>query len=223
MSSIGTRNPLTDSNSPATFTRSGKSFAEAFRPLSHPIQVGYNAAKMLLRYVRQFFGAKPMSCVGHGKPAPVFTLPGMNGESFSLAAALKKGSVLAAFFKISCPVCQFTFPFLQRMYEMYGGEKVTLWAVSQDDSGDTRDFCKEFGVKFPALIDADGYPVSNQYGITNVPSIFLIAPDGKLIASGLGFDKKILEKMSKELAHYAGKPEHPLFRPGEIVPDYKPG
>jgi peroxiredoxin len=178
---------------------------------------------MLLHYVRQFFGTKPMSCVGHGKPAPVFTLPGMNGESFSLAAALKKGPVLAAFFKISCPVCQFTFPFLQRLYEMYGGEKAAIWAISQDDSEDTRGFCQEFGIKFPALIDAENYAVSNQYGLTNVPSIFLIGPDGKLIASSLGFDKNILGKISKELSHYSGKPEQPLFLPGEIVPDYKPG
>ena len=178
---------------------------------------------MLLHYVRQFFGAKPMSTVGVGKPAPVFTLPGMNGESFSLATALKNGPVLAAFFKISCPVCQFTFPFLERLFECYGCEKVAFWAISQDDPDDTKDFCKEFGVKFPALIDADSYTASNQYGLTNVPSIFLIAPDGKLIASSLGFDKKILEKISKELANYSGKPERPLFRPGEIIPDYKPG
>jgi peroxiredoxin len=178
---------------------------------------------MVFRYIRQIFGAKPMSCVGHGKPAPSFTLPGMKGESFSLAAALKKGPVFFAFFKISCPVCQFTFPFLQRLFEMYGGEKVTIWAISQDDSEDTRDFCKEYGVKFPALIDADNYSVSNQYGITNVPSMFLVAPDGKLTASSLGFDKKILEKVSKELARDAGKPEQTLFRPGEIIPDYKPG
>ena len=178
---------------------------------------------MVFRYIRQFFGAKPMSCVGHGKPAPVFTLPGMNGDSFSLATALKKGPVFFAFFKISCPVCQFTFPFLQRLFEMYGGEKVTIWAISQDDAEDTRDFCKEFGVKFPALIDADNYSVSNQYGITNVPSMFLVSPDGKLAASSLGFDKKILEKVTKELARYAGKPEQSPFRPGEIIPDYKPG
>jgi peroxiredoxin len=164
-----------------------------------------------------------MSCLGPGKPAPIFTLPGTNGEPFSLAAALKKGPVFAAFFKVSCPVCQFTFPFLQRLYEMYGGEKVTIWAISQDDSEDTRDFCKEFGVKFPALIDAENYHVSNRYGLTNVPSMFLISPDGNLIASSLGFDKKILEKVSAELANYAGKPEHALFRPGEIIPDYKPG
>jgi len=178
---------------------------------------------MLLQYVRQIFGAKPMSSVGTGKPVPVFTLPGMNGETFSLVSALKKGPVLAAFFKISCPVCQFTFPFLERLFEAYGGEKVTVWAISQDDAEDTRDFCKEFGVKFPALVDADRYDASNQYGITNVPSIFLIGPDGKLIASSLGFDKKVLEKISKELANFSGRPELPLFRPGEIVPDFKPG
>ena len=58
---------------------------------------------MVFRYIRQFFGAKPMSCVGHGKPAPIFTLPGMNGDSFSLATALKKGPCFLRIFQNQLP------------------------------------------------------------------------------------------------------------------------
>ena len=87
----------------------------------------------------------------------------------SLADALAKGPVLAAFFKVSCPTCQFTFPFLERMYEMFGGENFTFWAISQNDAEDTREFLEKYGVRFPALLDEKGYPASNQYGLTNVP------------------------------------------------------
>ena len=88
---------------------------------------------------------------------------------------------------------------------MYGGEKVTIWAISQDDSEDTRDFCKEFGIKFPALIDADNYSRLQSYGITNVPSMFLVAPDGKLTASSLGFDKKGPGKSFERVGARRGK------------------
>jgi peroxiredoxin len=178
---------------------------------------------MLLRFFRGLFGAKPVSSVKSGTAAPVFSLPGMDGKSHSLADALKKGPVLAAFFKVTCPVCQFTFPFLERMYETYGGGKASFWAVSQDDASDTKEFCEEFGIKFPALIDEDGFPASNKYGLTNVPSIFLIAPNGKLVSSSVGFDRAALETMAAEMARYSGMPAQPLFRPGEVVPDYKPG
>jgi peroxiredoxin len=164
-----------------------------------------------------------MTKVVAGKNAPAFMLPGLDGQKYSLAEALKKGPVVAAFFKITCPVCQFTFPFLERLYEIYGDSKASFWGISQDDARDTRDFCKEFGVKFPALIDEEGYRVSNQYGLTNVPTLLLIGPDGKAIVSTTGFDKAALEKINAEIARDSGKPEQPLFRPGEIVPDYKPG
>ncbi len=164
-----------------------------------------------------------MTKVVPGKNAPAFTLPGLDGQKYSLTEALKKGPVVAGFFKISCPVCQFTFPFLERLYENYGDSKATFWGISQDDARDTRDFCKEFGIKFPTLIDEDGYPASNQYGLTNVPTVLLIGPDGKTVVSTTGFDKAALEKINSEVARSSGKPEQPLFLSGEIIPDYKPG
>ncbi len=130
-----------------------------------------------------------MSALSPGKTAPPITLATVDGKKASLADALAKGPVLAAFFKVSCPTCQFTFPFLERMYEMFGGENFTFWAISQNDAEDTREFLEKYGVRFPALLDEKGYPASNQYGLTNVPTAFLIAPDGKIQISSVGFSK----------------------------------
>ena len=164
-----------------------------------------------------------MSTISAGAAAPLFALGGMNGQNYSLSDALKKGPVLAAFYKISCPVCQFTFPFLERIYEAYGDSNITFWGISQDDVSGTREFMNEFGVKFPSLIDASGYTTSKQYGLTNVPSIFLIQPDGKVQTATVGFNKRDLEKISTELSKVSGKPAHPVFLPGEKVPEYRPG
>jgi peroxiredoxin len=172
---------------------------------------------------RMIWGGLGMSKIQPGAAAPQFSLAGLDGRPQSLAEALKKGPVLAAFFKVSCPVCQFTFPFLERMYETYGDTKVTFWGVSQDDAHHTRDFNDQFGVKFPVLIDADGYKATRQFGLTNVPSVFLIASDGKVRATSIGFSKKDLETMAAEIAQASGKPPQPLFRPGESVPAFRPG
>jgi peroxiredoxin len=177
----------------------------------------------LKRFFDRLLGGRPVTKVLAGNAAPAFSLLGMNGQVCSLGEALKKGPVLAAFFKISCPVCQFTFPFLERLYEAYGGDKVTIWGISQDDAPDTKEFCQEYGVKFTTLIDGQGYPASNQYGLTNVPTILLIGSDGKVAVSSVGFSKPDLERIAGELARASGKPSQPLFRPGEVVPDNKPG
>ncbi len=155
--------------------------------------------------------------------APNFALNGTNGQPFALGEALKKGPVVAAFFKITCPVCQFTFPFLERLYKAYGGGQVSFVGISQDDARDTKEFCAEFGVSFPALLDEDGYPVSNQYELTTVPTVLLIATDGKVQVSSMGFVKADLEKISSELGSYLGQAPATLFRPGEVVPESKPG
>ena len=164
-----------------------------------------------------------MSALSPGKTAPPITLATVDGTKVSLAEALTKGPVLAAFFKVSCPTCQFTFPFLQRMYDMFGGENFTFWAISQNDAEDTRDFLEKYGVRFPALLDEKGFPASNQYGLTNVPTAFLIAPDGQIQISSVGFSKADLEKIAAAAARASGKPAQPLFRPAEAVPEYKPG
>ena len=164
-----------------------------------------------------------MTTVLAGHTAPAFSLPAVDGKKFSLEEALKKGPVVAAFFKISCQVCQYTFPFMERLHQAYADEPVTFWGVSQDDARDTKDFCQEYGITFPALIDQKGYPVANAYGLTTVPTVLLIAPDGTVRVSGNGFSKKELEKISAELGRHFKKPPAQVFLPDEIVPDYKPG
>ncbi|HVA72044.1 MAG TPA: TlpA disulfide reductase family protein [Candidatus Limnocylindrales bacterium] len=176
-----------------------------------------------MSFLRAIFGGRIMSKIQTGSPAPMFALGGIDGRQHSLADALKKGPVLAAFFKVSCPVCQLAFPFLERIYDTYGDATVSFWGVSQDTAHDTQEFLDEFGVKFPTLIDADGYKATKQYGLTNVPSIFLIQPDGKVHTASVGFAKKDLEAIAAEIAKASGKATQRLFRPDEKVPEYRPG
>lgn len=164
-----------------------------------------------------------MAAIEAGHKAPGFVLEGLDGQRHSLSKALEKGLVVVAFFKVSCPVCQFTFPFLERLHDTYGETKLTIWGISQDDATDTKDFCKEFDITLPMLNDDEGYPASNAYGLTNVPSIFLIEPGGKVKVSCVGFDKAQLEAIARELARFSQTTPIPLFQPGESVPAHKPG
>jgi peroxiredoxin len=174
--------------------------------------------------VRGIFCGKRLSTLPAGEPAPALSLPDTSGQSFLLEEALKKGPTLVAFFKVNCPTCQFTFPFLERMYETYGSDGFTFLGVSQNNAEDTREFAQEFGVKFPLLIDDENtFTASNEYGITNVPSVFLISKDGKILERSIGFVKQDLENMAKEAALSTKRALAPLFRPGEVVPSHKPG
>jgi peroxiredoxin len=178
---------------------------------------------ILRRLSRWIGGEDEMTHVVAGKIAPGFSLKGLDGKEYSLGALMERGPVVAAFFKISCPVCQFTFPFLERLHQRYGGEGVSFLGISQDDARSTKDFATEYRVTFPMVLDEKGYPVSNAYGLTNVPTIFLIEPGGTVRVSSSGFDKKDLETIARELAERRKIAAAALFRPDENVPANKPG
>jgi peroxiredoxin len=180
----------------------------------------------MLRRISRWMGAKEnMTNIVEGNAAPGFTLKSLDGEAFDLAALREKGPVVVAFFKVSCPVCQFTFPFLERLYKKYGGDGVTIVGISQDDARATKDFAKEYGTTFPMLLDDKnkGYVASNAYGLTNVPSIFLIGVDGKVNVSCTGFDKSGLESIARALAGQKEMAPEAFFLATESVPAHRPG
>ena len=74
-----------------------------------------------------------MSALSTGTVAPDFTLPAMDGKQFPLKEALDRGPVVAAFFKVSCPVCQFAFPYVERIYKAYGNRNVSIVGISQNE------------------------------------------------------------------------------------------
>lgn len=166
-----------------------------------------------------------MTQINAGQAAPGFSLKGIDGKSYSLEELQRRGPVLAAFFKISCPVCQFTFPFLQRLHERYGSGDVTFLGISQDDAKATASFAKQYKISFSLAMDEkeNGYPVSNAYGLTSVPTVFLIDPDGAVRISSMGFVKNDLEQIAAQLAKQQKIPPAALFRANEAVPANRPG
>ncbi len=158
-----------------------------------------------------------------GKTAPTFQLATITGETLSLQVALAKGRVLVAFFKVSCPTCQYTFPYLERLHQQFRGQGVQIWGVVQDKAQDAEKFAAALGVTFPILVDDYPYKTSREYNLKYVPTLFLIGPDGRVEMSSEGFCKSDLLAMQKSLGQALSITPSPLFLPSERVPEYKPG
>lgn len=164
-----------------------------------------------------------MGALTPGTKAPEIALQTIDGEKKDLSQALKSGPVLLAFFKVNCPTCQYTLPFLQRIFEAYGKGSLSFWGVSQNDRDDTVHFSHQFGITFPILLDEPRYPASNAYGLTHVPSLFLIDPSGKVTLSSVGFTKSDVESIAEQASAASKLPMVSPFRPGEVVPAFKAG
>src|SRR6202021_4230072 len=161
-------------------------------------------------------GGRPMAALTMGTKAPDFELTAMDGKRFSLQERLAHSPVVLAFFKVSCPPCQYAFPFLERLHQAYGLKGVKLLGVSQNNIKDTAGFVKEFGVTFPILLEEIGdYPVSDAYGLSNVPTIFWIAQDGEIEVSSVGWVKADFAAINGKIADAEKIAPPGGFTPGE--------
>jgi peroxiredoxin len=161
------------------------------------------------------WGKKKTAMLDAGVRAPSFELTNLDGGKRSLEEILTAGPALLAFYKVSCPVCQLAFPYIERIA---AGSSLQIVGISQDDESATKSFNQRFGVTFPTLLDRskENYPASNAYGISTVPSLFLVEKDGEVSKAFSGFSKRDLEAVGQR----AGvKP----FGPEDSVPEWKAG
>ena len=150
-----------------------------------------------------------------GSPAPDLPpLTGLDGSELTLSDVA--GPVLLAFFKVSCPTCQFTFPYLERIAAAAPGLNVI--GISQDGAKAASDFAQAFGLTFPVHLDEakSGYPASNAYQITHVPSLFVVE-QARISQSVSGFSRVDLEAIATRFD------APPPFEPGEKIPEFRPG
>ena len=114
--------------------------------------------------------------------------------------------MLLVFYKVSCPTCKLTLPFLHRV-------KIQTIGISQDNAQATAKFTQQFGVNIPSLLDPEeeGHAVSNAYGVHHVPTLFVVNESGAVVERIGGFDKDALERLGVE------------FGREETVPEFKPG
>ena len=165
-----------------------------------------------------------MTALASGSKAPDIELKTLEGKPFSLSDELSRGPVVLAFFKVSCPTCQYALPFFERLYKAYGHKAVKLVGVSQNDARDTAEFNRQFGITLPVLLDdSKGYPASNAYGLTNVPSIFWVAEDGEIEVSSVGWVKADFNQINRKMAEADKIDPAAVFQPGEDVRDFRAG
>lgn len=161
-----------------------------------------------------------------GTKAPDFSLPALNGDRISLSGSLKLGlPVVLAFFKVSCPVCQYTFPYLERLHR--ANSNMPIFGISQDDVDATKAFCKMYGVTFPVLLD-QALRATVDYDLTNVPTVFLVnrrKEEAVIEQTIVGFDKNGFEDLNSSLQLFTSSPrlKQTLFTIADEVPELRPG
>ncbi len=154
-----------------------------------------------------------------GDKSPDFRLKDADGREFKLYSL--EGFKLLTFYKVTCPTCQLTLPFVEKMFKSYG-DKIYFLGIVQDPPKEAKDFMSKYGLTFPQLIDAPDYGVSLVYDVQVVPTIYMIDENNEVVFAEESFIKKSLEELNSKLADIAEKKVNPLFE-DVSVPPFKAG
>ena len=160
-----------------------------------------------------------MAALEPGAPFPPITLSDAKGAPLPSAEA----ETLYVVFKTTCPTCEFTWPYLERLRESAGPTGLRILAVSQDPPDKAAAFNARLGSRVETAFDLQPWPTSDRLGVDTVPSFFRVTADGRLADTAVGFSRDKMEGFAQRAAAAAGKPYEKLFRPGDQALSTKAG
>ena len=150
---------------------------------------------------------------------PDVALETESGDRFVPA---REEEALYGFFKTTCPTSELTWPYFDRIGRI-GARGLRVYAVSQDGREETAEFHRKLGVELETLYDPPPWPASAALGLTNVPTLFRVGPDGRILETIVGFQRPRLEALARRAAKLAGRTAPRLFRIGDHIPLIVPG
>ena len=133
-----------------------------------------------------------------GATAPEFSQTDVNGKIIKLSD-YKGKYVLVDFWASWCGPCRKENPYVVQAYKAYHDKGLDILGVSLDEKKDLWEKAIEKdGLIWTHISDLKGWKneVAGLYGVKMVPTNYLIAPDGKIIAKNLR-EEALLAKMKE--------------------------
>ncbi len=139
-----------------------------------------------------------------GKPAPDFTVQGLDGTTYQLSA-LRGKAVWIVFWASWCPPCRAENPDIEAIYSQNKENDLVVLAIDLgEDASTVNGYVKRTGLSFPIGLDLST-EVSATYRIVGIPTHFFVDRDGVLRDWRIGgMSKKAMEQKVKSVLVQAG-------------------
>lgn len=131
--------------------------------------------------------AKLFDTLDVGELAPEFVANNLNGEPFRLQQYRGK-LILLNFWATWCKPCLAEFPLLEEIHGAYGeDDRFVMVSVSCDyELAAARHYLEQNGLPWQQVhVPGTGVGAPKQYSVRSLPAVFLIAPDGTVLAKNL--------------------------------------
>lgn len=130
------------------------------------------------------------ACPANAKPAPDWSLPGIDGKTYRLRDFRGK-VVLLNFWATWCGPCKAEVPAFVELQTQYKKDLAVI-GFSVDDSLDkAKAFAAEYKVNYPMVLGEGHEDIQDAYGpLYGIPATFLISRDGKVCKTHMGIAPK---------------------------------
>jgi peroxiredoxin len=139
-------------------------------------------------------GAARAAAVGVGAKAPPFANPDLQNKYVMSRDLLGKGWVILDFFATDCEGCKKELPVLEKLRADYAGLGLVVLVFATDAEGArvVEPYLRERPTSLPIVLDR--YQVTTKkYGVTEIPSLFLVDPAGDVVFAAVGFREDLYE------------------------------
>ena len=119
----------------------------------------------------------PAFAVDQGDVAPAWQAVDLQGEAVSFPELAEGKPTIFIFWATWCPYCKAFMPYLKKIHEDYGSERILIVAVNaMDKDGDREAYVNALG--FPVVAIPDGDEVAADYGVRFIPGLMVVDSSG---------------------------------------------
>ena len=158
-----------------------------------------------------------LELVSHSRPTK------SPASRLNLEDVISEGPALLFFVKEACPTCRYSLPLMDRIFRNYQDCRASVVVIAQEDEAQTRGLIEDMDLGLPVLMDQEPHTVSEEYGLSFVPSLFYVNQAGKIEDSVEGFAREEWVAISGKIADFDSRLRLPFFSSGDGIPPFRPG
>ena len=131
-----------------------------------------------------------------GEKAPPFANPDLTSRHVLSRDFLGKGWLIVDFFATDCEGCKKEIPVLERLERELGAGGLTVLVFATDLAGQpvVEAYFRNSPTTLTVLLDRYQTTV-RRYGVSEIPTLFLIDPDGRVVFKQVGFREDLYERV----------------------------
>ncbi len=155
-----------------------------------------------------------------GERAPDFRLRAIDNTYWILGAPDSRRSVLVVFFRRESKACRVLLPFVERLHRRLRKQDAEILGISLDGHRDALEFAEDYTLTFPMLLDPPDFETARRYRVEQVPLIYRLDADLRIVESGVGWSKSQFETLAAQYLEAVGAGPAGIWEPGDIVPEF---